>query len=309
MKANEFLAHIQAFRVFNESKGLSPITISNYGKVLRIFARWFIAEHGKEAEITGRSIRAYLAHKRNEGKSPRTVQTYWGTIHAFFSFAVLDEIVPESLNPMRLVKPPRCRAPEIHPLTTAQVHALLGSFNKSYPCDHRDYVMVALMLDSGLRVGEVIPLTLADIDLEQGRVRVVGKGGKPRTVHIGQAMRQALKSYLRHGRPGLRRDKCQSLDTLFPPTRSSRKTINREYVSTIVKKRMDEVGIPRNNSSSHRLRHTFAATYLRNGGDVFTLQKLLGHSSLDMTRRYVLLNQEDLARAHQKASPLDNMEL
>ena len=79
------------------------------------------------------------------------------------------------------------------------------------------------------------------------------------------------------------------------------------YLSEIMRKKMDEAGIPRANSSAHRLRHTFAVNFLRGGGGAFHLQRLLGHSTLTMTKRYVMLADEDLAEAHRKASPMDRM--
>jgi len=310
MKAKDLPQHIEAFREFSEAKGLAPSTIRNYENILRFFLRWFIGEFGEQADVTGRRIRGYLAQKHREGKTPKTVQTYWATIHNFFAFLVLDEVIPENQDPMRLVKPPRCPVPEIRPLTKEEAHLFLESFSKHYPPERRNYVMVALMMDSGLRVGEVVRLKISDIDLESGRVNVMGKGAKPRIAYVGQVMRRVLKDYLEHGRPGLRRDECKSVDNLFPPSRSNGKTMDTCHISTIVKQKMEEVGIYRSGSlAAHRLRHTFATNYLRNGGDVFSLQKLLGHSDLEMTRRYCTLNDEDVQAAHAKASPLDALKL
>lgn len=310
MNGKELHEHIEAFRAYNESRALAVRTISGYTKILRYFSRWFIDAHGEGAEVTGRHVREFLAHKRREGKTPATVQTYWAVLNCFFVFLVLDMIIPEDLNPMRLVKVPRCPLPDIRPLTNDQTHALLDSFNKNVPTQYRNYVMCALMLDSGLRVGEVVPLTISDIDLDKGTVRVMGKGRKPRTGYIGKGMRRLLRAYIRDGRPGLRRDECKSLDTLFPASNGFRRgALTREYVSHIVTKKMDEVGIPRNHSSCHRLRHTMAVNFIRLGGSAFHLQGLLGHSSLEMTMRYVRLADGDLQQAHSKCSPFDSLDL
>jgi len=306
MNAAEFQEQIEAFQAFNEAKGLSERTIATYRKLLRCFRQWLIEQYGTDAEITARRIRKFLAHKRAEGRAPSTIQTYWATLHAFFAFLVLDEVVPEAQDPMRLVKVPRVPAPEIQPLTQEEIKSLLGSFDQTKPTDYRNYIICLLILDTGLRVSEVRGLQLKDLNLVRSEISVRGKGGKGRTVYVGRKMLQLLTDYIERWQPLIARRN----DVVFPPAKGSKNSmLERTYLSTIVRLKMDEVGISRNNSSCHRLRHTMAINYLRNGGDVFSLQKLLGHSTLEMTKRYCTLANEDVRQAHRKASPVDAMEL
>jgi len=305
MKAVEFQAHIEAFQAYNEARGLSPRTTLCYKKLLRCFHRWFTDEYGNDGDMTARRIREFLAAKRTEGRKLSTIQTYWATLHAFFAFLVLDEVLPENEDPMKLVKPLRVPMPKIEPLTDKELRNLLDSFDKHNLADYRNYIICLLMLDTGLRVGEVVKLRLQDLNLENRSISITGKGHKQRTVYFAATMCEMLTDYIENVRHWLATGRA----SLFPPTRSKRDYIATEHMSTIMKKKMDEVGIARNNSSCHRLRHTFAVNYLRNGGDVFTLQSMLGHSDLAMTRRYVMLADEDVREAHAKASPVDRFDL
>jgi site-specific recombinase XerD len=167
------------------------------------------------------------------------------------------------------------------------------------------------MLDTGLRVSEVARLKTEDVDFDQRRLKVIGKGNKRRLVYIGGKVSEILRGYLEHCRPYLPQGPTPVANgngVLFPSAATGGQFIPTE-ISRIMMRRMDKVGIPRANSSAHRLRHTFAVNFLRGGGGAFQLQRLLGHSTLNMTRRYVMLADEDLAEAHRKASPVDRMVL
>jgi len=239
-----------------------------------------------------------------EGKKRLTVRAELTALRAFFSFLIFDEVIAADQNPMRLVVDPKGPLPEIVPLTMVETHRLLDSFDQDVSVEWRNYVMCLLILDTGLRVSEVARLRIED--LNECRIRVQGKGRKSRTVFMGRKMTMVLMEYIERCRPEI----CNGHGTLFPPsTRSTYPTMRSHYVSEMIRKKMDEAGIPRMNSSGHRLRHTFAANFVTAGGNVFALQRLLGHSKLDMTRRYVYLVDDDLAEAHRKASPVDRMAL
>ena len=174
------------------------------------------------------------------------------------------------------------------------------------PSANRDQAIVLTLLDSGLRATELCSLTVNDVDLKTGKVSirhgVIGgaKGGKGRTVYLGKVARKAVWRYLAGREDGddpraplfiSRADRPFNKDSL-------RVLINRLGARAEVKK-----------TYPHKFRHTFAITYLRSGGDVFTLQSLLGHGSLDMVRHYAQIAEVDVEQAHRKASPADNMHL
>jgi len=304
VKAQNLRRHLDAFHAYNLARNLSPRTLITYGDGLRRFYRWFTQAHGEEAEITARRIREFVAHRLASGKSHLTARAELTALRALFTFLVLDEVIARDENPMRLVPNPRGPMRDILPLTGEQVHRLLDSFDLDKPSQQRDQVICLLILDTGLRVSEVVRLSTADIDFDRSSIAVDGKGRKHRTVYIGQKMERMLRTYIENCRPGI----ANGHGTLFPPTtRSTYATMRPHYLSEIIRNKMDEARIPRCNSSGHRLRHTFGTNFIRGGGNVFALQRLLGHSKLDMTRRYVMLAEEDLAEAHRKASPVDRM--
>ena len=306
MNAQDFRRETAAFQAYNESKDLSPRTITSYKQELRQFHRWLIAEHGEEAEITARRIREYMAHRFARGNKRLTVRASVMALRAFFGFLIRDGVLEPEENPMRGVEAPRGPQVGVTPLTGEETRRLLDSFDKDDQVEQRNFVMCLLILDTGLRVSEIARLGLDDIDFDRSSLKVNGKGRKPRTVYMGRKMSATLLNYVENRRPEI----ANGYGTLFPPTtRSTYATMRPHYLSEIIRNKMDEAGIPRANSSAHRLRHTFGYNFAKAGGSMFALQKLLGHSKLDMTRRYVMLADEDVREAHRKASPVDRMAL
>ena len=306
MNVAKFRREYAAFKAYGRSKDLSPKTIQTYHQELRQFHRWFVGRYGEDAAITARRIREYMASRLDRGNTPGTVRGSITALRAFFGFLVLDEMIIPSENPMRLIEAPRMRQTEIRPLTPEQVRRLLNSFDKDNLLQYRNYVICLLILDTGLRIGEVVRLQTGDINFNDSSLGVDGKGRKHRKAYMGQKMTSILLDYIDNCRHWF----ANGHDTLFPPASWSPNTKMRPHtLSEIIRKKMDEADIPRANSSGHRLRHTFATNFIRAGGNILALQKLLGHSKLDMTRRYVMLMEDDLAKAHRRASPVDRMAL
>jgi integrase/recombinase XerD len=165
----------------------------------------------------------------------------------------------------------------------------------------RDRAIVLGLLDTGCRAAELCALAVGDVDMKTGAVQIRrGKGDKGRTVYLGNLAREALWRYV-----SKRRD-ARPDDPLFETTKHGPMDRNALRKMLLGAGQRAEIVEP---VTPHRLRHTFAITYLRNGGDVYTLQRLLGHSSMDMVRRYLALAQTDIAEAHRRASPVDNWRL
>ena len=163
--------------------------------------------------------------------------------------------------------------------------------------------MLLLMLDCGLRVSELINIDLEDINLAEGYIKIrAGKGGKERLVPIGSFVQKMIWKYINHSRPQPITDKITRLflsgDGL-PLTRSG--------VQQMLRRCGKKANISGVRCSPHTLRHTFAKTYLINGGDIFSLQRILGHSSLASVRTYLNLFAADLKNQHRRFSPVDNM--
>jgi len=158
-----------------------------------------------------------------------------------------------------------------------------------------------LFLDTGIRVSELCGIRLIDFDQKNSRIRVLGKGKKERFVYIGTTAGQAIWRYhlerFRDNPP--KQDDFMFADytNLYPMTRGS--------VLQLLQYIGEKADVP--NCHPHRLRHTFAVEFLKNGGDVITLQELLGHSDLSMTRKYLNLAQSDIQAIHKRASPSDRI--
>jgi integrase/recombinase XerD len=163
-----------------------------------------------------------------------------------------------------------------------------------------------MLLDTGLRASELCSLKVGDVDIKTGRVEVRhgraggAKGGKGRAVYIGKSTRRALWLYLAGREDGDQADEPLFMGKFHRPLN---KTALRHLMVSLGKK----AGVK--NCHPHRFRHTFAITYLRSGGDVFTLQSLLGHAALSMVQHYARIAEIDIAQAHKRASPADNWHL
>jgi site-specific recombinase XerD len=164
----------------------------------------------------------------------------------------------------------------------------------------RDHAMLTLLLDTGLRMSELIGLKLRDVDLEAGSLKVLGKGNKERIVPFGVAAQKTVWRYVHQVRP-----EPLGADYLFLTLDGA--PFTRDGFRSLIKRVGARAGVPR--LHPHLCRHTFATCYLINGGDVFSLQQILGHTTLEMVRRYVRLASAHVAVQHRKFSPMDQVAL
>ena len=207
-------------------------------------------------------------------------------------------------NPFAKVRIPKAPQKVIPTFSESQIQALLGVIHTPTPVGFRDWTMVLTLLDTGLRASELVGLTVKNVNLDDGIVKVYGKGAKERIVPIGARVQKAIWKYLQRYRPQPANPRCANLFL----TRSGEPiTVNR--LETIIENYGGKARIKGIRCSPHTFRHTFAISYLRNGGDVFSLQRILGHSSLDVVRAYVNLAEADVKACHRRYSPADNMEL
>jgi site-specific recombinase XerD len=188
----------------------------------------------------------------------------------------------------------------VQALTLEQVQLLLAQCSSRTTLGSRDKAILMMLLDTGMRVSELASLNMSDVDVNSGAIVVrFGKGGKQRIVRMGRTAQKILWRYVAAYRKGYG-------DRLFL-THDGR-PLKAEAIEIMVRRLGKKTGIAE--VHAHRLRQTFAISYLRGGGDVFTLKYLLGHTTLQMTQRYLQsLNADDALDAHKKFSPLDNMNL
>jgi site-specific recombinase XerD len=203
-------------------------------------------------------------------------------------------------NPMTLVEKPRRERVLIRPLTPEQATALLEQPDTGNAAGLRDRAMMMLMLDSGLRVSEVIAVEADRLDWLHCTLAVMGKGRKERMVPFSAKTGQTLLEYARSRAEGM-------IQAPYFFLGRTGQALERNKIRKLVRKYGAKAGIQGVRVSPHTLRHTFAIFYLRGGGDLFTLQEILGHSTLDMTRRYVNLARHDIVDQHKKFSPIQAM--
>jgi len=280
-------------------EGKSPHTLEGYGRRLKQFLA-FVKEYEltDPASITSTRIRLFLLSLQARNLNPTTVNVLYRVLRTWFNWLVAEGMIEKT--PLANIKPPRIAKTKPRPFSIEDIQKLLLLASGNRFVDVRNQAMVLLFLDTGLRLSEMANIHLADMDFDHEIIRVMGKGSKERVVRMGKRMQRALLKYI------LRRD--DSYDCLW--LNNWRQPLSRDGVQSAMKKLCRRAEIRDARLGAHTFRHTAAITFLRNGGGEFMLQYMLGHATLSMTRRYVSeLGQDDMIRAHQKASPVDNLSL
>ena len=279
---------------FLTSRGL-PTTINDiYTAELREF-------------IVSLQDRKRFAHhpltKPQDGRlSGHTVNAYVRSLRAFWSWAETEGLL--EANPFAHIKTPRAPKKIMPTFSAAQVKTLLEIIDSSTPVGFRNWTILLALLDTGIRVSELTGLKAKDVNLETRSLKVLGKGCKERLVPIGARTQKAFWRYSTLCRP----EPAMPRHDHFFLTEDGR-PLTKDRVEAIVERCCRKAGITGVRLSPHTFRHTFAVMFLRNGGDVFTLQQIMGHSTLDVLRIYVNMAQADINEAHRRCSPADNIDL
>ncbi len=312
----ELAALVKHFELFNRTEGKSPRTIVWYNMVLRQFQR-FLQLNGKSTELDGldeMAVREFIAYlqqkKRGEGNpymppseaglASMTIQDYVRTLKVFFNWLAREGYTSE--NRLARLRLPKATSKVAEILTPQEVDQILRCTDPATRRGARDHSMLLLLLDSGLRCSELIGFALQDINIEAGYLKVLGKGAKERIVPFGTTAQRALLRYSLHFRPQPFNPAVHNF-FLAPDGRP----LTYEGARMIIKRVARRSGVKR--LHAHLCRHTFATNYLINGGDIFSLQQILGHSTLEMVRRYVSLASAHVTVQHKKFSPMDMMKL
>jgi integrase/recombinase XerD len=317
---------IDGFLKFKTAEGLSPRTIQSYEYVLDKWLDYMGDRNVQDVETS--DITGYLAWLRTEYKpvrfngsekplSGKTLRNVWITIRSFFTWLQIEFKIP---NPAIDISPPKFQKYPVQTFTKEEIEKLLKAcvysresqtdYRKKFvmrrPSANRDKAIILTLIDTGLRATELCSLNVSDVDLKTGKVTIQhgvsggAKGGKGRTVFLGKVARKAVWHYL-----AIREDGDDPDAPLF--ISQGDRPFNKDSLRILITRLGARAEISR--AYPHKFRHTFAITYLRSGGDIFTLQSLLGHGSLEMVRHYAQIAEVDVQQAHRKASPADNMRL
>jgi len=278
-------------------QGLSPRTQEAYRRDLDRFAQ-YAASRGASApvDITARMLREYVYHLKDLGLSPASIRRNVSAVRTYFRFLIGDGIVVRDPSE-RLETPKRWRTlPDV--LTVEEVQKLLAAPTLDDPFVFRDRALLELAYGAGLRVSEWITLGVRDLMLDEGLVRVFGKGSKERLVPIGRSAIGAAAIYLRELRPRLEKGEGKGVLLLNargrPLTRMGAWKILRGYV--------ERAGITRH-VTPHTLRHSFATHLLEGGADLRAVQEMLGHVDIATTQIYTHVDREYLRQVHRSYHP------
>ena len=278
-------------------RGLSRNTLEAYQSDLHKLAGWLAKQSEKGlAEACREDILSYLAALSAEGKKVRSIARMLSCIRQFYQHALRERWI--EIDPTSQVEAPKLGRPLPKSLTEQEVELLLEAPDTDEPEGFRDRTMFEVLYATGLRVSELVGLKLEQVSLNQGLVRVIGKGGKERLVPLGDVAMDWLVRFLKSTRYDLLGE--QLCSDIFPTRRGSGMT--RQAFWYRVKKHAAAAGITKH-LSPHTLRHAFATHLLNHGADLRVVQMLLGHSDLSTTQIYTHVARERLKNLHQQHHP------
>jgi integrase/recombinase XerD len=267
-------------------------------RFLEAFASWYQQVHASKspAQVTTDQITDYLARRKKDGLATSSARVELIGIKIFFRWLAARKHIPA--DPADAILPPR---PEQHlpdTLNEHDVRRLIESINGTKPLDRRDRAMLELFYASGLRLSELLDARLENLSMEEGWIRVTGKGAKTRLIPVGGAAREAIAAYLEHARPAL--VKAKSSSHIFLSVRGQR--LGPMRIRLIFTERAAACGLEQH-IHPHKMRHSFATHLLNHGADLRVIQEMLGHSDIATTQIYTHVDQARLKETHRKFHP------
>ncbi len=298
-KVRQIIQKWQSYLI--SERRLSLLTASSYLEDLKEFFTFLLDSLGKEVDLedleklTITDFRSFLAWRAEQKIAKSSIARGVSALKNFFRFLMREGILEnKAIMTVRSARPNKILP---HPLSAEQAQQFLKiarTLQKESWQAERDVALFTLMYGAGLRIAEALSLNIRDIPLEADVMTITGKGNKQRLVPLLPAVRQAIQKYL-HVHP------CLSPDApLFIGARGDR--INPGVVQRTVRQIRYALNLP-DTVTPHALRHSFATHLLQGGGDLRSVQELLGHSSLSATQRYTEITLQDLDRVYQKAHP------
>lgn len=296
-QAEDMDAAINAFLRYCNVKNLTKETLKYYKDCLDELRRVLNGQGiTRPIDITRDSLYACIEEKKAK-VSENSVNMYMRAWRAFFNYLADENYLPD--NPYAGIKMLKTEKTVIETFSKEQIRQLLAACDRTKFTGYRNYVLISLLLDTGVRIAEAEGIRVTGIHWRDRVIKVLGKGRKERLVPFSSRLERHLREYVKIR--GV-------LDHDFLFVNIDNEPWRRRSMQETVAKLGAEAGIRGVRCSPHTMRHTFARMYIVNGGDIFSLQKILGHSSLDMVRNYVNLWGTDIAEKHARYSPLDRLD-
>lgn len=288
-------------RYLRIEKNASDYTIKSYREDLEILIEWFQDTTGRIPEVgslTPQDLRTYVAalHKADYAKT--SVSRKLASLRSFFRFAQREGLCDS--NPAKPLRNPRRERKLPHFLTTDEIGTLMSAPSMDEPLGVRDRAIFETLYSAGLRVSELVGINLDDLDLEDGLVRVRGKGKRERLAPLGKFAVRAIQKWMRQRVVAQKQRPGDEGDPLF--LNKFGKRLTTRSVGRMLEKYLKLTGLDQR-TSPHTLRHSFATHLLNGGADIRSVQELLGHKSLVTTQIYTHLSTAGLRKAYEQAHP------
>jgi len=309
MKKIKLSQALVGYDLYLKARRLSPHTIQDYQRTFTLFQDWLGERDPIMAEVTTEMVCQFMADQIRVSK--KTLMNYHVGLSALWTWALSENIV--DVHIIHRVPRPKPEKRAITPFEEHEVKAMLNALGRSRvyqrrgkrPSDHslpnaeRNRAIILLLLDTGIRASELCGATIGDLNLSNRTLMVFGKGAAERTIPFSATTGQAIWRYL------ATRSELAPRDPVFANSlgRPLDRTQLFHQLDTIAKRAQVQ------DCNVHKFRHTFAINYLRNGGNPYSLQAMLGHSEMDMVKHYLEIAEADLELFHRRASPVDNWRL
>jgi site-specific recombinase XerD len=300
------------YELSNSSEGKKPKTIGWYTDMLRLFLR-FLKKKNLLEDISSfniDNIRAYIVYLQHKPRfqghpytpqqsstlSSKTLQCHARVLKAFSSWLYREGYTRE--NRLKILKLPKAEKKVMEPLTNQEKKQIISSIDMNSPTGKRNHAIFAMSIDTGLRASGLAGINLRHLNLIDGFVKVMEKGSKERIVPIGKKVCIILGAYIGNLRP----EPADPNNNALFLTRNG-KPITANTLKLLFSRLAKKSGVKR--LHCHLCRHTFAIDYLLNGGDIYSLKAILGHSTLDMVNEYLHFTSQQITDLHHKFSPMD----
>lgn len=281
--------NIRDFMLKKQADGLADSTLESYRYALKDWYQWVCRNNVEN--VTEDDVGAYFIFLRGKQYSQATLRDKYAVLHAFFNFLVQKNYITE--NPVKIRKPAvhgrvRCfTKEEIQKIL--QYYTVIDTFTKL-----RDYTIVAILLATGIRRAELLSIT----EMDRNYITVTGKGNKTRYVPISRGLRKVLDAYISE------RNKLAVCPFLI--VTKTGKALTKNGLRAVFTRLSANTGIKGKRFSPHTFRHTYATLFLRNGGDLASLQKILGHTEISTTALYLHWDDDTARAVNERVNPFDN---
>jgi len=296
------LTWVEAFLIDRKSQGIANGTLTFYSHKLKQFTDYCEGQIIKDiSQITPPFIREFLLYLEQRGNNPGGRHAAFRSLRAFL-YWYEDEVEPEGWNnPIHKVKAPKVPVEPLEPVSFETISAMVKVCPRNTFTGDRDAAILLCLLDTGARASEFLSINLDAINQAQGNILIrQGKGKKPRTVYIGKQSKRVLRRYLKH-----RQDSSSALWVTHP--RFGTERLSYDGLRGILTRRSKKANV--DTPALHDFRRAFALSMLRNGTNIYTLAKLMGHEGITVLQRYLRQTDQDTEEAHKRAGPVDNAKI